>query len=75
VYEREARLDDEWLRLTPAAQRADVSRMTLHRAAVAGEIPFAVMAGHRFFAAVDLRSWRDERLAHRSLTADEEGSN
>ena len=52
----------EWRQLTAAAAIAGVSYVTLHRAAVAGEIPYAKVAGRRFFAEVDLLAWRDERL-------------
>lgn len=52
----------EWLGLMAASRLAGVSRATLHRAAVVGDIPYAVVAGRRFFAPADVLAWRHERV-------------
>lgn len=54
---------DDWLELTPAAAVAAVNRVTLHRAAVRGEITFATVAGRRVFHREDLRQWARAREA------------
>lgn len=48
---------DAWLRLAEAAELAGLSRATMDRAAVRGEIPFAVLAGIRYFRPDDVRRW------------------
>jgi len=47
--------------LGAGAERAKVSPMTLHRAAVRGEVPFAVVAGRRVFDPRDLDEWSRRR--------------
>jgi predicted DNA-binding transcriptional regulator AlpA len=47
----------EWLQLNAAARLAGVSRTSLHRAAAAGELPFATIVGERFFTADDIAQW------------------
>jgi hypothetical protein len=51
----------EWLKLGDGAPVAGVGRSTLDRAATAGEVPFAVIGGIRFFQRDDLVEWRAAR--------------
>jgi hypothetical protein len=59
----------EWVQIVAAARLACVSVSTLHRAAVAGEVPFAVVAGKRFFRPDDVVEWGTRRTAARSARA------
>ena len=52
---------DGWLRLAEAALLAGVGRTTLHHAAAAGEVPYAVVPGARLFRAEDVEAWASSR--------------
>jgi predicted DNA-binding transcriptional regulator AlpA len=53
---------DEWLRLGATARLAQVARMTVHRAATAGELPYAVVGGWRVFRRIDVDQWAALRV-------------
>jgi excisionase family DNA binding protein len=55
-YER-----DEWLAPAEAARYAEVSYMTLHRAAEAGALPFLPTRLGRLFAVEDVTAWSRAR--------------
>jgi hypothetical protein len=57
------RHEDDWLQLTAAAIVAGVGRSTLDRAATAGRVPFATIAGRRWFHRGDLVALRESRRA------------
>lgn len=48
--------DIGWLRLADAARVAGVSRATFDRIATAGRVPFATVAGQRFFRTDDVEA-------------------
>jgi hypothetical protein len=55
-----------WIQLTAGARLAQVSRMTLHRALVGGELPYAVVGGERFVLLTDVQVWAEQRRQTRA---------
>jgi excisionase family DNA binding protein len=52
---------DDWLTTAQAAELAGVSRMTLHRAAEAGEVTYAPTPLGRLFPRVEVERWAEAR--------------
>jgi hypothetical protein len=50
-----------WLRLAAAARLARVGRTTLHRAAAAGRVLYAIVDGQRYFWSADVLAWSESR--------------
>jgi hypothetical protein len=49
-----------------AARIAGCGRTTIHRAAVAGELPWAALAGRRVYRVADVEKWRADRERDRA---------
>jgi len=55
------RVESEWLTLAAAARLAGVGRMTLHRAAARGDLPYADTPMGRLFWTNDVAVWAATR--------------